>query len=433
MLHRKGLILICLVIAVLLATGIWVRAPRPVQYVSPTGYVTTLEGYHFTTNKVRYEFPKGFSFRKLLPYRLKRDFVRYGSAEPERPGEPILSCAMAVRIPDGKQGFTGRRLVVEDERGNEYDPVGQNAGNNGNNPTLEVFTIPSFPRRSDKLKLKLKAASETVAEFEIPNPARGEYPDWNANVLPASATTGDLQVRLTEFVSERAMEYSGRVFPNTRCVFEIVQRGQVTTNWVPVQAEFSDATGNRWNPGWFRDRLKYGEEKLTVVFYGALWAEEKAWKIKVDFRQTASFAEGELLRMEGLEVPTGVGVTRPGSVHEQSDGRVELLGLFGPRADRDKAQDIFLNINPRPDAVTIALKLQLAEHERAFALVEISDENGRPQEILQIDDGPVSTEDERWVPLLVYFKPAPGVRKVSLVFAVPKIRQVEFLAKPVQK
>jgi hypothetical protein len=425
----KGVAIAVVVLVVVAAIVVWRAVPRPVAVVSANGYVVTLLEYRFTTNRVEYRYPKAFLFEKFLPSEIRKKFERATAkrafVRPENPDEPMLSCAMTVRVPEGEHGFSGR-LVVADEDGNEFDLVGQSAS--GDNPSFEVFEAKAFPRRGEKVKLKFKMNAETLASFEVPNPARGEYPQWKPQALPASAAAGDLEVRLVEFESERLKEYSAEKYPNTKCTFEVSQQGQLTTNWVPLRAEFRDATGNRWQPFWYREQMRYDGGKLTVPLMGALWAGEEAWKVRMDFRQQAGFTEEDLVRWEGLEVPAGAEVIRPRMVVEE-EGRVELLGLFGPAADREAARKIFLNINPRPDSVTMALKLGLAEFDRAFSLVAVYDENGLPQEVVAMDRGPLTTENERYVPLLVYFKPGAGVKKVDVVFALPKSRRVEFLAK----
>jgi hypothetical protein len=153
----------------------------------------------------------------------------------------------------------------------------------------------------------------------------------------------------------------------------------------------------------------------------------------MNFRQVSGFAEEELLRFEGLEVPEGADVVRPKLVHEEGDGRVEMLGLFGPNADRSLARKIFLNINPQFGVVTMALKVELAEHERAFSLLGVYDEKGAPMELKEVTPGPLNAKEEGYMPVLVRFKPRAEVKKVSLVCAIPKSRRVEFLAKPVQR
>ncbi|MGZ8939686.1 MAG: hypothetical protein ACXW32_10790 [Limisphaerales bacterium] len=429
---RKGTIFagVGMVLAIGLMGAVWIVAPEAFRFTSATGYVTKLEGYHFTTNRVEYRFPKRRFFEQWLPKGILRNYEHAATkrvfVKPKFADEPLLSAAFAVRVPKGKHGWAGR-LVVADENGNEVDSMGDYAGNYGDNPTLLVLEARAFPRRGKKLKLKLKTGTETVAKFEIPNPARATYPQWRAKALPVSAVAGDLKVRLAEFVSERSKEDNGQSFPTTTCVFELVQRGEVTTNWFPRGAEFRDATGNRWQPE-YRD-VRYDQGRLEVAFLGALWEGEEGWIVQMDFQQRAEFADEELVRWEGLEVPLGREVVRPKMVHE---ARVELLGLFGPAADRDAAQKIFLNINPRPGTVTIAMKLGLMEFV-AFSLVGIYDENNQPLEVVEMDRGPMTPEDERFVPLLVHFKPGAEVKRVSMVFALPKSKRVEFLAKPVQR
>ena len=387
----KGVVIAGVVILVGFLAVVWWVMPRPVQMVGPNGSLMTLEEYYFSTNTVQYHFPKSLFDEKIFQLvpkvirgRFERPVTKRIYSKPLYPGEPRLSCGVSVTVTNEAEGWWGR-LVVADEHGNEFDPVGQSgAGNAGENPVFEVFEVPAFPRRGQLLKLKLKRDAETYAEFEVPNPERGKYPQWKAAKLPVSASAGDLKAALVDFVSEHPKVYSGESFPNTSCVFELVQGGAVTTNWIPLSAEIWDATGNHWSPWLNHERVKFEDGKLRLSFHGALWAGEDAWKLQMVFRQFAAFAEEELLRFEGLEVPEGADMVRPKLVHAEAEGRVEMLGLFGPNADRDLTRKIFLNIYPQFGVVTVALKVELAKHERAFSLVGVYDEKGVPMELKEV-------------------------------------------------
>src|SRR6185436_11789576 len=101
-----------------------------------------------------------------------------------------------------------------------FDPVGQGGANTiGGIPAFYLGEVPVFPRRGRTLNLKLKQNAEPIAEFQIPNPAYREYPQWIPSNLPISAKSGDLEVTLTDFASERPKEY-GATFPATRCGFQ---------------------------------------------------------------------------------------------------------------------------------------------------------------------------------------------------------------------
>ena len=70
-----------LVLAVGSMVTVWVLAPKPERFTSESGYVTTLEEYHFTTNRVEYRYPKRRFFEPWLP---KAILKRYEQAATKR-------------------------------------------------------------------------------------------------------------------------------------------------------------------------------------------------------------------------------------------------------------------------------------------------------------------------------------------------------------
>ena len=433
---KKKLILAAFLFIVCAVFLAWQLMPKPRTFVSPKGYVITFEGYDFSTNKTEYRLP-----RTLLDHRFLRVFaepIRKHIPRPNTtriytrptfPGEPILSCAFSFTAPSPEDAWFGR-VVVADEFGNEYDPVGQSAASVGDNPTYWATEIPAFPRRGRTLTLKLKRNDEVIGEFNIPNPAAGKYPQWSASAVPVTTNSGDLEVKLVDFATEFPRGYSGENFPATRCAFEFLQHGVASTNWTLLSAEIFDATGNHWYPGWYPQRVQFHGRTLHARFFGALWPGEDAWKLRVGFQQQAGFSDDDLIRFDDLPVPVAAEVIHPKLVHEQPDARLELLGLFGPEVSRQQADGVFRNINPRFGMMTVAFKARLAEYQRSFRFIGLYDENGREIPIFDVTSHALGTREETYVPYVLHVKIPPGVKKLSIVCALPKTRVVEFLAKP---
>src|SRR5262245_56646118 len=113
----KGLLLTVVLLLVMIGLVAWWAAPRPIAVVSPKGFEVTLLEYHFTSNRFEYRYPKRFLFERLLPkpvrQKLDRTLAKSAFVRPANPGEPMLSCAMLVRVPQVEHGFTGRLLIAD--------------------------------------------------------------------------------------------------------------------------------------------------------------------------------------------------------------------------------------------------------------------------------------------------------------------------------
>src|SRR2546422_442065 len=145
---------------------------------------------------------------------------------------------------------------------------------------------------------------------------------------------GELDVSLVKF---RAFQFGtpmtskdgSHVYPRTQCAFWVRERGRETFGWRPVSFEISDATGNHWRP--FRDERLEGVEGALVQagFLGALWPEEDAWKLRVEFRKVTDFQTDELLRMTRLPLPGDDEVLQPSYRYEVNGTAVEVAALIG--------------------------------------------------------------------------------------------------------
>jgi hypothetical protein len=153
-----------------------------------------------------------------------------------------------------------------------------------------VFSLDAFPRRGKELELRLMDGEKELARFTIPNPAPGPHPTWRPSPLPIVATDRELEVTLDEFTTDAIQQ-------RTACVFRVRSQQQPTTEWLPISVEISDATGNRWRPGIAEKPSPSKDGLQTLNLFGGLWAEEEAWKLRVEFAFPTAGAEGKTSRV----------------------------------------------------------------------------------------------------------------------------------------
>jgi hypothetical protein len=247
------------------------------------GSVVRLRRYEFQSSTVRYhqaEQPIKQAIWNSLPKDLKKKISRPGVTAfvyPIFTNEPVLSAAFSAHDASGKPQDAGTRMVVLDDRGQAFDEVVNFMSGSG------VFEAVAFPRRGRKLTLRLMDGEKPMAEFKIPNPCPGPHPVWKPQPMPVVVTNGPLELSLVNFDVARQ---------RTRCAFRVRERGQDTTAYLPVEFEISDATGNHWRPKVARP-AEVTNGLITATLFGALWPEEEAWKLRVEFKPADKNSEDQ--------------------------------------------------------------------------------------------------------------------------------------------
>lgn len=164
------------------------------------------------------------------------------------------------------------RVVVSDDHGQSFDGVLNYMGSSG------ILSVQPFPRRGSELYLRpMIGGEDSGVMFTIPNPCPGPHPVWRAQPLPIRVTNATLQVTLESFVADHAQA-------RTRFALRVQEDGRESTAWVPASFEISDATGNHWKPQ--VDGVQSTNGLFKYSFFGALWPEEDAWKMHVEFQSS---------------------------------------------------------------------------------------------------------------------------------------------------
>jgi hypothetical protein len=259
-----------------------------------------LEGYNFKAGAVRYFWPKDLKGRPLvraaletLPSALLKR-VRFlpqpkSVVRSDSPGEPLLSVFFTIDEAGRPEGAVVSRVIVSDDRGQSFDGVVNFLGTSG------VFTLDGFPRRGTELLLRpMLGEEDSGVVFRIPNPCRGPHPVWTADPLPMTQTNSGLRVTMESFSVDHERT-------RTRCTFRL--QGDTDFARMPkVSVEVSDAAGNHWKPA--IDTVEGVHGLVRCILFGALWSDENAWKVRVEFKlNTDDALNGRVCLAEFLAKP----------------------------------------------------------------------------------------------------------------------------------
>lgn len=271
-------------VVLLVSVGLIMATSNRPQRVLRTsaGCIVRLERYTFRSGVVRYylldEQHDRTVARKIanalpqpLTQRLKRILPEPKAYEySDFPNEPFLSVAFSAQVPErpGVHEIVSR-VIVSDDRGQMFDGVVNYLGSG-------ILKLQPFPRRGKELYLRpMISGQDSGVVFRIPNPCPGPHPVWSAQPLPIRVTNSMLQVTLESFVADATEA-------RTRCSLRLQENEREGTSWLPVSFEISDATGNHWKPR--IDEVQSTNGLFNCSFFGALWPEEDAWKVHVEFK-----------------------------------------------------------------------------------------------------------------------------------------------------
>ncbi len=345
------------------------------------------------------------------------------------PGQTNLVVALVGQL-KSRTSLTAPRLQVRDEAGNWFDAVGNQGSmksftGSGGVVALEAWSVPMFPRRVRALSLRVAAQGgaepQTVAEFAIPNPALRDYPTWRAEPLPNTQKSGDLEVTLRSLRSESAA-VGGRPPACTRAAFSLARTGGGNPgNWAVAALMVSDATGNLWDA--FKFMLDQERTNLNeIILPGALWSGESAWKWRVELSPTTDFAPEDCVTLAGVPLPAATNTTLLNWTTNLAGGRLKLIAVSGEKS----TQPGNLNYALLPGRVNLSVEAALSPGApaRRLRLVAVVDDAGRPV-------GEIAANADRSGLQAMYgFTPAANARSLTITFALPASRFVEFLARP---
>jgi RNA polymerase sigma factor (sigma-70 family) len=414
-----------------LAVGVPIVAtvmPSSGQSSKPNDNGARIERYEFQAAPVRYTYPSQWSQSEVAICR------------PDFPGEPLLSAEISWPVAvSNADGSVFLRVVTSDDDGNEFDPVAaaiiSGMARDGRGYTVQDVRV--FPRRGTNVHLRLLNYGKSIAEFTIPNPAPGPYPEWTAQPVPVRQQDGNLEVTLTEFRCLHPGPKNGET-PRTECVFNFRENNRDTVDWTPASFEISDATGNHWLPSRtenspYRAKVEGGD--VRTQFLGALWPGESAWKIRGEFKRVSDFPESETLKMPHIRIPDAQQISEPQTQYNWNGAIVQIVGVVGTNVAHEALiatrEQLLGNTERKSGCVTVALAGEILSRNRRLTFISATDEQGQAAQLKAFEE-PGTVADTKLRPYSLILQAPQGARELNLVLGVSENRVFEFVAKPEQ-
>lgn len=314
---------------------------------------------------------------------------------------------------------------------------GYGGGNNRGSEVVGV-RIDAFPRRDSKFYVRAMengSSGQEISEkrFVISNPARRSFTDWTADSLPATKTDDDLSVTLNKLVAGAPAPYQqDQVDDNdamnkaVQAVFHVERNGKPVTDWQPVTAEMSDATGNDIHAWVSRNDWQNGDDAVT--FQNALWPNEKAWKMRLEFSQQSDFADSEIWKVQSIPVQPGRRqdfwnynrIARTNTPVAETDMNGFHLRIFPAKEFTDAPP------NSQPDGGIIVESTPRLPEGMHLTVAKLTDEQGN--NVGSWTGGWNGSEKAAFYQISL--QDVAGAKSLNLQLAVHKSRYVEFTAKP---
>lgn len=176
----------------------------------------------------------------------------------------------------------------------------------GSGMTAVYRRHPVWPRRSKEIALRIFDLSfppdrQLLAEFRVPNPARGVYPEWTPESPPISCRDGNAVFTLERFMlgpESRGLYHADRVAPELfgRASFMVTDDSDQKDEWTLWSTRVADATGNRqffWGSGPQSTVIR----RLDSGGPWPLWPGEKAIKLETLWVPRAGHKPAEIFAL----------------------------------------------------------------------------------------------------------------------------------------
>ena len=308
--------------------------------------------------------------------------------------------------------------------------------------SLQSFVLSAFPRWDKEMILRVKpyVGVASKEQFVMTNPVPATVTNWTPLPLPQTQSDGDLEVTLTKLTTGEPVPYwqGGKPAPTNelanQCVrldFDVLQNGQVATNWNPWPVVTSDGLGNSvdglirpYPPNGIFPRLPTYQHD-GYYYQPGLWPDEPAWKVRLEFSRTSGFSADEVWSVTNIPVVPGsqqevdadwlAEMSTTNSVFAETTIAGIHLKLFrglqySANSDGQKHITVLVKAEPWPSKKRIEL-----------TVVKATDEQNRKLDFFWGG----TTINYPFEPTWIH-----DAKSLNLTIAVQKLRFVEFTVKP---
>jgi len=313
------------------------------------------------------------------------------------------------------------------------------SGRSGNQIASVQFA--AFPRRQGQFILRAQENSNDGQEmadgkFVISNPARGPFTALTGDPLPDTEQDGDFSVTLKKLVAGAKMPFmrnndadeSDPINEGVQATFHIEVNGTNADNWQPVAVVTSDGTGNS-DTGMLNAQAQ--DDDCMASYQYALWPDEPAWKLRVEFSKQSGFDDDELWTVPGIPLQNG-------RMRDFYGGRRQKQST--PFAESDMG-DYHLSIFPikqftdmgpnsqQQGGLTIEVDPAPAEGMR-LTLVKFTDDQGDDIQHWDYGQGQQGQQGRKGMIYRYGLQDLQGGTNFTLTVAFHKSHFLEFTAKP---
>jgi hypothetical protein len=239
------------------------------------------------------------------------------------------------------------------------------------NQAYVAWMFKNFPRRSGTLRLRIydrdkRFAPTQAVEIAFSNPVRERFPAWRGEQLPLRKLIG-----AHDFILKDLRSISNALW---QVDFEVRTNGQADHSWRIGNLTASDSSGNMLNTR--SNPASTPQTNLSFALKGALWPEEPAWKLAVEFCRVVDLQPQELWFVRNIPVParslpfqlkTNLASfgTRPIEIH------LETTPPQMPYTPRGISRNAHLNFRaPSADGATRLFLLKVEDDQRREAQIE---------------------------------------------------------------
>lgn len=440
--RRISLILVAIAAAIGAATWIAARQSGP-SWRLPDGSQLSLAAVTYGRNhRVRYDNRWQDLLYPFLPAKWQARFgSRVASMTPTGTNAIVVWLwRRAGTLTGASIPLPGCELVAVDENGLESERISGPSCSYTlpSGDTLFGWEVQQYPRRSRRFGIRIYyypspsgGIPALAGEVGIQNRHRVSTPVWPAEQLPVTKSTNGLEVTLLNLktgltTAEVGLGPAAKDAKAFTCAeFVMREDGHPTENWSVENIIAGAASGETRLPG--GQSMTWRRDKNVFSFSGALWPEERAWRLSVEVRRTAHYPVSELWSINCVSVPESKQVNMTYAATNIYGEEVEFLGLSAPKA---KLPADWTAVGGEAN---LHVRTQYPLLNTRLAIVDVRDDQGR-----QVEFGSFARNDNtasrgatlRQTDYAFAVKPLPGTKALSATFAFTKSRTVEFLAKP---
>jgi hypothetical protein len=284
-----------------------------------------VDGSNITLERVSVGTNTGFyphkPWKEKLPGRLPKLSRRLigpnGRAHQPGLARPELFCW--VTFPEDLADSLIPWLQIADEHGCVFHSTDDYCEGESGIAVVYGFSFRTFPRRSERLKIQVVQKGRVVTEFDVANPAKGEFPTWTGESPPATRHQKGLLFELKTIPQDMKEleplrdwhDWSPPTNAWPDCEVAVSRDGLPQAGWRVMDVRFEDVTGNT-GPG--------------------LCSYESAWKIDIELARSAedAFPDSEVWQLGKLAVPEPGQVKKLGLSKRFGRVPVTVEGIGGP-------------------------------------------------------------------------------------------------------